>query len=394
MAASKNILRASFTEKLIFIYLAAFPLGQLLRFNFKFLTFNIPFHLVDLLAAVALLFLFFGKVKVPKIFKFISAFLLVCVFSLLLSLTKFNSLQVFVGTLYLLRFVAYSALFVAAWNIRLKNAMVKNTLFNSLITISFATGIFGWIQYFWLSDLRALKFLGWDDHLYRLVGTFLDPGFTGIILVLGFLAVFTRFIDTGDKLLTPILGFFLVTIAFTYARASYLALFAGVVALALLKKKMKKVFWPIFLLLILIPLLPRPPGEGVKLERLHSVYAKAQNFSETTTIISKNPLFGVGFNNICAARIKYIGDAGYSHACSGSDSSLLFVAATTGLVGLLIFLYMAYKIIKSISRNVYGVSFLVCSGALFVHSLFVHSLFYPWVMGWMGILLAISLKAD
>ena len=147
-------------------------------------------------------------------------------------------------------------------------------------------------------------------------------------------------------------------------------------------------------LLILIPLLPRPPGEGVKLERLHSVYAKAQNFSETVTIISKNPLFGVGFNNICAARIRYIGDPGYkSHACSGSDSSLLFVAATTALVGLLVFLYMAYKIIKSISRNVYGVSFLACSGALFVHSLFVHSLFYPWVMGWMGMLVAFVLHA-
>ena len=38
---------------------------------------------------------------------------------------------------------------------------------------------FGILQYALVPDLRSLHILGWDDHLNRLAGSFLDPNFTG-----------------------------------------------------------------------------------------------------------------------------------------------------------------------------------------------------------------------
>lgn len=393
MAKIATKITSVMSEQLIFVFLAIFPLGQLIRLSLTVFGVKIAFHPIDLVAGCALLLFLFSKVREPKIFKHISSFLAATTFSLLFSLTIFDAPHVLIGGLYLLRFFAYASFFIVTWNV-MKTKKKKTTLFHSLILVCVLTGIFGWIQYFWLPDLTSLKFLGWDDHLYRLAGTFLDPGFTGIILVLGFLASLANYLDKGKRKILLILpAFFLLSIAFTYARASYVALIFGSVLLLPRKLGMKNGFWVFFLFLLILLLLPRPGSEGVKLERLHSVYARAVNYAQTVNIAAKHPLFGVGFNNICPARIKYYQDAGYeSHSCAGSDSSLLFVAATTGVIGLLIFLNLSLQVLRGVKKNLYGITFLACSGALFFNSLFVNSLFYPWVMGWMGILLALALK--
>ena len=144
---------------------------------------------------------------------------------------------------------------------------------------------------------------------------------------------------------------------------------------------------------LIVVSLPRPGGEGVKLERTASITFRIEDYRNTLIIINKAPLFGVGYNNMCIARGKFSDQANLnSHACSGSASSLLLVLATTGIVGFLIFANLIQKLIVSLTKNVYGLTFLSCLVALLVHSLFVNSLFYPWVMGWMGILLSVSLK--
>jgi hypothetical protein len=68
------------------------------------------------------------------------------------------------------------------------------------------------------------------------------------------------------------------------------------------------------------------------------------------------------------------------------------VLATTGILGFLIFANLIQKLVVDLAKNTYGLTFLSCLVALLIHSLFVNSLFYPWVMGWMGLLLSISLK--
>ncbi len=390
MANAKKSIITKLSGIVIFTYLAIFPLGQLIRLNFDLFGNQIALHPVDIVAGSALILLVFGKVGKPKVFRFILGFLAVSLFSLLFSLTFYNSSKVLVGAFYLLRLSAYAGFFAIVWNYS-DTMKLKATLLNALILVSLLTAIFGWIQYFWAPDLRDLKFLGWDDHLFRLTGTFFDPAFTSIIIVLGFLVTFGKIAESNKKKLIPIGLVLIVSLAFTYARAAYLALVGGLAVFIILKKKAKLIFWPVILLLLLLPFLPRPAGEGVRLERVQSAINKIENYQETIEFFQQSPLLGLGFNNLCTARLKYLGaQDSISHSCSGSDSSILLVVATTGTVGLLIFINMAIGLIRSTGDGIYGTIFKSCCGALFVHSLFVNSLFYPWIMGWMGILLAIS----
>jgi len=163
--------------------------------------------------------------------------------------------------------------------------------------------------------------------------------------------------------------------------------------LEILRKKIIKYFVILAsIFLVLLILVPRIASEGTRLERTASIFARVENYQQTLEIIKRNPLFGVGFNNLCPARISLFKGDVESHACSGSDSSVLLIFSTTGIIGLIVFLYVVYKIYLNLEKGTYGLIFMSSSVAIFSHSIFVQSLFYPWVMGWMGILLAVCLK--
>lgn len=379
------------SEKLLYLYLLAFPFGQLLKVEISILEMNINLHPIDIIAVLSIFILIIGKLKYPNITKHIYSFIAASLFSLVFSLTIFDGKTVLIGSLYLLRLISYLSFFIVLHNF-IKGRKAKK-VYNLLIKVASLIAVLGWIQYLVYPDLRFLEYFGWDDHLYRLVGTFLDPGYTGIILVLGFILVLLKFLKEKDKKLLLLLLFLLISIAFTYARASYLALFAGCIAVGFIFKSIRKYFWWVILFLGLILLLPRPEGEGVKLERLSSVYTRLVDYRQVSDVINKYPLFGVGYNNICEAKLVYTDYYhAQSHSCFGSDSSLLLVFATTGIVGFLIFINMAIQILKSVNNNIYGNAFIASSVALFVNSLFVNSLFYSWIMGWMAILLALAVK--
>ena len=358
-------------KTILFIYLALFPFGQLLRISI--------FNASDVIAIVALIFLGLVKKEGLKPLEPFKDLFIIAVFSLLYSVFNFKSLSVLTGLLYFLRVTSYFYLYKLSFNVIKENPKFKKVLFNSLILISFAVAIFGWVQYFLYPDLTSLKYLGWDDHLYRLVGTFLDPGFTSLIIVFGGVISFIK-----KKYL--LLAFFAVTLAFTYSRAGYLAFAASLFLASLIFKKFKTFLISLACFLVVVFLLPKPAGEGVNLARTYSISSRINNYKETFEVFKKSPVFGVGFNNICLARKIYLKDVDLgSHSCSGSDSSLLLILATTGIVGFMIFVSSVVKILFNFKRGFYVKTFLVILSALFVHSFFVNSLFYPWIMGYLAI---------
>ena len=374
---------------LFYLYLVLFPFGQLARWELTLEKTSIPIHPTDIVAGFIFILVLLGKFPKPAIFRHIENFIYMAGFSFLLSLVIFRSPEAALGALYLLRLVAYSFMFLAAVTV----ARPKEKWLSMLLGICFAVGIFGWFQYFVYPDLRALFAWGWDDHFLRMVGTFLDPTFTSIFLVFGFLFSMAQYFSSKKKVFALLGIFFLVSVAFTYTRAAYIALIGGSAAILIALRKVKLSLLIVAVLLVIAVSLPRGASEGVKLERLYSVYSRLANYRETATIFSKSPLFGIGYNNLCLARKLYIGpEDTYSHSCSGSDSGLLLVLATTGAAGFLVFLKMVIEIFKSIGKDVYGLSFLGASVALAVHGFFANSYFYPWVMGFMGISLALALK--
>ena len=382
----------SFIKALIFVYLILFPFGQILRRELSFGNWFLVFQPIDLVAGIALLIFLFGRRKSIVGILF-SPFFAVLVFSLFFSLSFFNFHEIIPGIFYFLRLIAYFSLFSLTYDLVQKDKKFKDVLFNSLILIVVTVSLFGWFQYFFYPDLRALYYLGWDDHLFRLIGTFLDPGFTSIIVVFGFLASLSRYIERKEKVYVLLSVFFLITLGFTYSRAGFLALVFGL-AVLLREVGRKKLFLGLITFFVLIIfLLPRPSSEGVKLERTSSVLGRMRDYKETLLIWQKSPVFGIGYNNICQAKQKFLSKRNLgSHSCNGADSSLLFLLSTTRVVGVIALLFSLITLISQVERFYYGNTLKSSLAALLVHSQFVNSLFYPWVMGWIFLLLAISLK--
>ncbi len=377
----------------LFLFFVIFPFGQIFRVNLNIASLTIPLTPLDIVVALGALYSIFYQKKKPAVSKYLVCFLAIALFSFILSIFVFEK-EVVYGLFYLIRISAYVFYLNYVWNFAGKNLTNKKLLFDGLTTVSAISAIFGWIQYFTVPDLKPLHYIGWDMHLYRIAGTFLDPTFLGLIIVFGLLILMYRYLDGQmNKKYLILMLFMLVSLAFTYSRASYLALFAGLSVIAITKKKIKKILLWIVGLAVIAMLLPTSKNQSIELTRVFSIKAKFTNYAETLEISKRFPIFGVGFNNMCVARNKFIGDELFaSHACSGSDSSLLLILATTGVVGLLIFLGSIFNILSSLKGG-FNIPILISSfAALFVHSLFSNSLFYPWIMGYIIILIAISIK--
>ncbi len=349
-------------DKIIFAtILILFPLGQLTKINGV----NLIDIAVGLLAVVTIL----KKPKYPEWFKYFLYFILFCVFGLAVN----HSLFTVHSLLYLLRLFAYS--FVAIYISNFCSDRQLNALRFTLITITVASAALGWVQYLLFPDTRFLFNFGWDDHLYRMVGTFFDPTYLALILLLGII------VSLQQKSYNAF-WFLLISLAFTYSRATYLAL-----GLFLL---FKKKFLVIAVFAIVVLLLPKMLSEGTDFGRVVSGNNKIENYKETVQIFLQSPVVGVGFNNICMARENRNLD---SHSCNGADSSILFLLATTGIVGFMMIANIVYRIwyIGKSQHTTYNIpytSFFV----VLVHSTFANSLFYPHIMLWLFILVGLQTK--
>ena len=87
-----------------------------------------------------------------------------------------------------------------------------------------------------IPDIKPLFSLGWDMHLFRLVGTFMDPAFLSIIIVLGSVIAINYYLTFHKKHYLLIILFLLISLAFTYSRAGYFAYLAVLTVIGIHKK--------------------------------------------------------------------------------------------------------------------------------------------------------------
>lgn len=339
------------------------------------------FQPIDLIVAFGAIYGVYKKYTWPDIFKYFNNFLVFAGVSWVFSIIYFRDSQVIYGLLYLIRLFVYFYFFVFVYYFA-KGKDNKKLINVSLLSISIASAVFGWIQLLKFPDIKPFFVYGWDEHLYRLVGTFLDPTFLALIIVFGILISFFQ-----KKWFWSV--FLIVSLIFTYSRASYLALFASVFYLAILNKQIRRYLLLIPLFLIIVLLIPTTKNHSISFFRSFSAIAKIGNYQRTVHVYKLSPVFGIGYNNLCFVKNKYFEIESYSsHACSGSDSSLLFVLATTGVVGLVLFIELLINIWKE--SNVMFRSILV---AVLIHSIFSNSLFYPWVLGYLITAFAVNLRS-
>lgn len=379
----------------LFLILVLFPFGQLLRLETTLLqSYRVVLNILDVLVLVSLFLINPVILKLTQIKYFKNIIFALC-FSLVYSLSIFPISSVLTGFMYSVRLMVYLGLILFILTILKEKIISPFKLINYFLGSIVMTGVFGWVQYLIYPDIRFLSVWNWDDHLFRLTGTFFDPGLFSIILVIGFIISLSEYLRQKSIKYVLVCLFLLTTLAFTYSRAGYLSFLIGILVYFFLKGKKKIVLMIISVFCLIILFLPRPSSEGVKLERLYSIEDRFENYQETLVIWKSNPLFGIGYNNLCLSRNNLLGyESVKSHSCYGSDSSILLILATTGIVGFMIISKNIIGFLISLRGNKHYPVLLSSSIALLVHSQFNNSIFYPWVLILLMMLSALAINTS
>lgn len=336
---------------IILIYLSFF-FGQLARLNL----FGQSLPILDILVVGFSIFNFFyylSKKEKPVNIYFL-IFIIFSVFSFLFNFKYFSYNSLF----YQLRLISIFLLLAYP-------PIVKNNQ-RYLILALLANVIFGFIQYFFWPDFSYFEAFNWDPHQYRLVSTFFDPTFTGIIYLFFIIYLFIN----RPKFWQLFLGLTYLALSLTYSRSTYLSLLAVSLFLNIFYHYRFLFLKTLLILCLTILLLPKVPGESTNLKRTFSIFAKIENYQQGLALSQKSPFIGLGYNNL-----KHFHSNPESHAASGFDNSLLTILITNGIIGivpLLIGLFVWFK-----SSSVYLKTLLI---ALLVHSSFANSGLYLWVL--------------
>jgi O-antigen ligase len=379
---------------MILVFLASLTAGVLGVVNISGI--NLYYH--DLILGFICLYLAGRKYKLIKNAGFVRTvipFAVISLISLFINTGHLPLSELFQSSLYLVRFLLYFTVYLTVVCLPLESGWWLGGLLASGLIFT----LFGYLQYLFFPDLRFLTILGWDPHYYRLTSTFLDPNFAGLYIVLIILLAFNM-LGKNLRLFIPVMVFLLGALYLTHSRSGYLA-FIGAVTVWVVISKNLKIFIGLLLLVMLLLFIPKGRLDVTDLFRTETTYARLNNWMVTAEFIRKSPIFGFGFNTLkftaplAGSTVNNVP----SHSSGGIDSSLMVVLATTGVSGLISYLWIFYSAVKLSIREIklkksggMGVLFVCSAAAVFVHSLFNNSLFYPWIMIFLWILIGVIEK--
>lgn len=326
----------------------------------------------------------------PWFFLLQLAFGMASLFSLFLATSKLDFPEFIISFSYWLRWVVYALTLPLVYDLTKKIPEVSERITSMLIVSGVALAFFGFIQLAVFPDFTAFAIsAGWDPHRGRLLSTFFDPNFTGAFLSLTFALGFTKIGKVSFRLLFPIMLILALAILLTFSRSSWMLL--GIIILVFgFFKKPSLILVSIALGLSAYLIVPRIQTRiaGIT-DPADSAHFRILSWKNTLEIVSENIFTGIGFNAFRYAQVEFgffsWQDPLGGHAGAGSDSSLLLVLATTGVVGLFLYicifgylLYHAYGLRERLLPLLFFASIL----GLLVESNFINSLFFPPIMIW------------
>lgn len=372
------MLKYFFVSLLIF----SFVIGQLVRLD-------IFGNFVPLLDVSVLLFIAYNiltkNFSLKKYFsqKYLLLFIGALILSNIANLSKYTKAESINGNLYLIRFIMYSLLI----GIDFRNLVSKSDTRTKIINwISLIIALIGIFQFIFLPDLRFLQYQNWDDHLNRLTFPFLDPSFTGALLL-----IFVIYLILGGHIRKSsttkiILLVELLAIFLTFSRAAWITtiIIVALTGLQTYKHFGKKtilaaagaVMAGVFILLFLLN--ASFLSYGNKIARTETISSRLTNINKAISIWRVNPVFGVGFNNYKTYQIKngYKIENGVENRGQASvENSFVFVLATSGIFGVICFFLWIADMINRSSRIGKYILFSILIGSLF-NNIF----FYPFIL--------------
>lgn len=380
---------------LISLIILSLSLGQLGRINVG--THIVGIYIWDILIVIFLLLYLFTKKSVvnlksaPMFYRLLCLFLIWCIVPAINSIKYIGiSSDFMISVSYLIRLMAYT-LFGFVLFVEMRNKLFLKTIIVSSFVTGLIISLLGFIQLILFPDLSKLDVsLMWDPHKNRLVSTLLDPNFTSIILLicLSFgLLLLKQY--RGKKILLGMLVI-LCAIFLTYSRSGWLALGVFILIIGALRYR-----WLLLVSFLLFFssyfFVPRIQTRLVGItDPSDSFYHRFESWNNALTVINQEPLIGLGYNSYryiqsSLGLFDYNNDLG-NRSGAGVDSSLLLIWATTGILGLSIYLFwylfsLIYMLISYLKRRDFdwliGVS--LFSGLL-LNSQFINSLLYPQVV--------------
>ena len=271
--------------------------------------------------------------------------------------------------------------------------------------IVIATGIgmalLGLVQLLILPSLTSLSRFGFDPHQNRLVATWLDPNFIGLLFIgtfwgsLAFIKSFSGTIWYRLGVLNMVAS--ACSIALTKSRSTLLAFLVTLVVWAVLyaHANAHRIFSKRIIVrsisgLLITSVLLAGVIYALGSRGLASAYfdptasLRVQSYVSALEVIQEYPIGGTGYNAYQFGLAKLgIGVSSAIHSRAGSDSSLLTLLATTGIVGVLIIIsgitYFIGFLVSGTTEQSRGAVTAVCLVvvAVLVHSQFVNSMLYP-----------------
>ena len=378
---SKKIMKKLF-KYLFLVILALFSLGQLQRIQLNEV---IALYYHDIFIAIWLILV---AVKHPqKILILIKKYFFNYLTYSLVAWTVLGLATNFIGhgfslipLLYITRAIAY-LLFALSLTLVVPYSSKSYRCYWVLAGLLIA--ILGFLQYWFIPDTRFLSYLGWDDHYFRLIGTQLDPNFTGILLTTSFLIAQGMW-NKPNRIKTIISIILAGAILLTYSRASFLSFIFSSALIILIEfitshKKNLALSIIIGLFIVLIPFLPRPDGEGVKLERTASISARIEsNQSALQSLSGYEWLTGKG---LFTYQPQVQTDSFWPNTAHFPNNLILFLLTSMGVVGLGIATFVLNKTGKYLyQKDIYIFTAFI---AILIHSQFNHTLFQPFVWLWL-----------
>jgi len=378
-----------FRKVLLWIFVALISLGQLQRIEFN--QYNIAIYIHDvficlwitqLLFTNPFRFILFIK-DYLKTEKKVQLFFSLATLSLLINLIQNSDIT---SVIYFLRLITY-ILFGFSISFLVKNKKIEAEYLRFQI---FCIGLFslflGFIQFIYIKDTRFLSILGWDDHYARLISTYFDPGFTGVIFLLTLLIGLTSTYLQNKKIQFIMLLTFLWGIILTFSRASYLATIVSFSILFLSqfsidKKIIKKFSIGLFLFIIMVIIAPKPFGEGVNLLRTSTINARANSLTQQLKILNPQTiLLGNGPYSQKNSLNYYIDKKTEIIIPSHSrvpDNIFINVLLSTGIFGLLLFIVLLIKWGHKLKqKNIFIYAGFI---GILVHTQFNSSLIQPFI---------------
>src|SRR3989344_350969 len=354
--------------------------GQLVRIPLfgQEVSFTVSDIFVLILAVAFLFYFFFNRIAIvipKKIMLPTAVFSLFATSSTVFALNQFSPKEIFVSSLFLLRFLLYFSVMIITLNVVKREKMEKWV--NIFLSAGTILVFLGFLQLLFVPNLLFLAPYGWDPHKMRIVSSFLDPNFVGIVFV--FLASFSLSSYLFKKNIAVLL---------TFSRSSYLAFLCALLVIGILKSFRITSFAILIFLVsfIFIPQARERVTGAITFDE--TVKARIESWQRALLVFKDHFLVGVGFNTYRYTQASYgffenDQDLG-GHSGAGSDSSLLLVAATTGVFGLAAFIWLLISIYKTVAKSSKRSFAALGTSASFiglvVHSQFVNSLFFPQIM--------------